>query len=55
VTVQNNVDPKNARELLTALSEAFAPFQVQGIGLDLWWYRGGPWEKVRRFPFASDQ
>jgi 2'-5' RNA ligase len=55
VTVQNNVEPKNARELLTTLSETFAPFQAQGIGLDLWWYRGGPWEKVREFPFAGSE
>jgi 2'-5' RNA ligase len=55
VTVQNNADPKNARELLTILTGAFVPFQIQGIGLDLWWYRGGPWEKVRRFLFANDQ
>jgi 2'-5' RNA ligase len=53
VTIQNNVDPKNARELLTTLSETFVPFQAEGIGLDLWWYRGGPWEQVRRFPFAA--
>ncbi|MET0527292.1 MAG: 2'-5' RNA ligase family protein [Microvirga sp.] len=55
VTVQNNVEPPTARALLAALSEAFVPFEVQGIGLDLWWYRGGPWEKVRRFLFANDQ
>jgi hypothetical protein len=52
VTVQNNVEPQRARALLTELSSAFAPFQVTGIGLDLWWYRGGPWEKVRQFHFA---
>ncbi|PVE26000.1 phosphoesterase HXTX [Microvirga sp. KLBC 81] len=53
VTVQNNVDPQKARALLMKLSEPFVLFQVQGIGLDLWWYRGGPWEKVRRFHFAE--
>lgn len=52
VTVQNNVEPQKARALLTELSSAFAPFQATGIGLDLWWYRGGPWEKVRRFHFS---
>jgi hypothetical protein len=50
--VQNNVEPQKARALLTELSSAFAPFQATGIGLDLWWYRGGPWEKVRRFHFS---
>jgi 2'-5' RNA ligase len=53
VTVQNNVDPQKARALLMELSASFEPFQVRAIGLDLWWYRGGPWEKVRRFSFAE--
>lgn len=52
VTVQNKVDPTQARALLEELSDGFMPFQVEAIGMDLWWYRGGPWEKVRSFPFA---
>ncbi|MBM1173175.1 2'-5' RNA ligase family protein [Microvirga arabica] len=52
VTVQNKVDPTQARALLEDLSEGFQPFQVTGMALDLWWYRGGPWEKVHSFPFA---
>ncbi len=51
VTVQNNVDPKEARALLGELSENFVPFRAEGIGLDLWWYRGGPWEKALAFTF----
>jgi len=51
VTVQNNVDPQTARALLQELSETFKSFQATAIGLDLWWYRGGPWEQVRRFSF----
>jgi hypothetical protein len=52
VTVQNKVDPTQARALLEDLSDSFQPFQAEAVGLDLWWYRGGPWEKVRSFPFA---
>ncbi|MBD2747736.1 2'-5' RNA ligase family protein [Microvirga sp. BT688] len=52
VTVQNKVDPTQARALLEDLADGFQPFEVIGMGLDLWWYRGGPWEKVRSFPFA---
>jgi 2'-5' RNA ligase len=55
VTVQNNVDPKDARELQTALSEVFVPFQAHSIGLDLWWYRGGPWGSVTTFKFQLDK
>ena len=52
VTVQNKVDPTQARALLEDLSDGFTPFQVEAIGMELWWYRGGPWEKVRSYPFA---
>ena len=51
VTVQNKVDPAAARALLDELGDGFTPFQVEAVGLELWWYRGGPWEKVRAFPF----
>jgi 2'-5' RNA ligase len=53
MTVQNKVDTTQARALLEDLRESFEPFQVTGVALDLWWYRGGPWEKVRSFRFAS--
>jgi 2'-5' RNA ligase len=53
VTVQNKVEPEEARALLLELTDSFEPFIATGMGLDLWWYRGGPWEKARRFPFAS--
>lgn len=53
VTVQNKVDPTQARALLEDLSEGFQPFQVVATGLDLWWYRGGPWEKAKSFDFVS--
>ncbi|MCG7393669.1 2'-5' RNA ligase family protein [Microvirga sp. ACRRW] len=53
VTVQNNVEPHKARALLTELSETFLPFQAHAQGVDLWWYRGGPWEAVKRFSFRG--
>lgn len=53
VTVQNNVDPRAARSLLLELSESFVPFTATATGLELWWYRGGPWDLVRRFPIAA--
>jgi 2'-5' RNA ligase len=53
VTVQNKVDPTQARALFEDLTESFQPFQVKAVGLDLWWYRGGPWEKVQTFSFAA--
>jgi 2'-5' RNA ligase len=52
VTVQNKVDPAQARALLEELGNGFTPFEVEAIGLELWWYRGGPWERVRPFQFS---
>jgi 2'-5' RNA ligase len=54
VTVQNKVEPQKARELLTQLTDAFEPFAATGTGMDLWRYRGGPWEEVRRFHFPKE-
>ncbi len=53
VTVQNKVDPQDAKALLMELGAAFAPFRATALGLDLWWYRGGPWERAGSFPFAA--
>jgi hypothetical protein len=52
VTIQNKVDPTQARALMKELSDNFQPFQAEAVGLELWWYRGGPWEKVRHFQFS---
>jgi 2'-5' RNA ligase len=53
ITVQNKVDPAVARALLTELEAGFQPFAVQGTGLALWAYRGGPWERRQVFPFGA--
>ncbi|GAB3326543.1 2'-5' RNA ligase family protein [Hymenobacter humi] len=52
ITVQNKVDPAEARQLLADLQADFAPFGAVGTGLHLWAYRNGPWESVAEFPFA---
>ncbi len=53
ITVQNKVEPAVARQLLADLEADFQPFEVQGTGLALWAYRGGPWEARRAFPFGT--
>lgn len=55
ITVQNKVEPAVARQLLAELEADFQPFDVQGTGLALWAYRGGPWEARRTFPFGSGE
>ncbi len=52
VTVQNKADPAEARRLLDDLRASFTPFAMTGVGLLLWRYLGGPWDKAGFFPFA---
>jgi 2'-5' RNA ligase len=53
VTVQNKVAPAVARALHERLAAEFTPFEALGTGLQLWAYRGGPWEWVATFPFGG--
>ena len=52
VTVQNKVDPSEARALHARLSAVFEPGRVPARGLGLWRYLGGPWEPVAEYPFG---
>ncbi len=52
VTIQNKVQPADARALLTKLSAGFSPRPLVVTGLASWWYRGGPWEPLSRHMFA---
>jgi len=52
VTVQNKVAAAAARTLYTRLEAEFVPFAVEGVGLSLWRYKGGPWEPLGDFHFA---
>ncbi|RTQ48855.1 2'-5' RNA ligase family protein [Hymenobacter gummosus] len=54
VTVQNKVKPEQARQLLAELQADFEPFEATGTGLQLWAYRGGPWELLRTFAFGEN-
>ena len=51
ITVQNKVEPAEARELLEDLQLQFEPFSVVAEGLLLWRYLGGPWALIDRFQF----
>ncbi|MGH3147952.1 MAG: 2'-5' RNA ligase family protein [Rubrobacter sp.] len=53
VTVQNKVSPERARVLREQLLATFSPFEVEGVGLSLWRYLGGPWEPVETYPFGT--
>lgn len=53
VTVQNKVDPAAARRTFAHLAADWVPFAGRGEGLDLWYYRGGPWEPADGFDFGA--
>ncbi len=53
VTVQNKVEPVQARTLLEALQHAFEPFEATCEGLLVWRYLGGPWAPAARIPFTG--
>ena len=53
VTVQNKVDPRQARRLQAQMRATFAPRPLAIRGLASWRYLGGPWEKVRSYTFRG--
>ncbi len=53
VTVQNKVEPKDARRLLDQLSAEFEPQAIAISGLALWHYVGGPWSPVGAWRFGQ--
>ncbi len=53
ITVQNKVEPKEAKALLAELEAGFQPRPLQIAGLASWWYRGGPWEPLGEHRFRG--
>ena len=53
VTVQNKVPPAEAAALAAQLTAGFTRETVRATGVELWWYRGGPWEHVATEPFTG--
>lgn len=53
VTVQNKVRPEQARALHAELARDFVSWRVGATGFGLWYYVGGPWERVSDFPFGG--
>ena len=51
VTIQNKVEPKEARALQQRLGAGFVPRPLAIRGLAAWRYRGGPWQAIREWPF----
>ena len=53
ITIQNKVEPREARRLQAELRAAFEPRRLAIRGLALWRYLGGPWEPVRTYVFRG--
>lgn len=57
ITIQNKVTKHEARELQASLHPVVAPWVAKGWfsfpALELWHYRGGPWERVKTCAFRG--
>jgi hypothetical protein len=53
VTIQNKVEPKEARRLQQQLRATFQPRPLEIKGLASWRYLGGPWEPVKSYTFRG--
>lgn len=53
VTIQNKVSPGEARRTKELLARTFAPFEARAEGIQLWHYRGGPWEGAGAIAFTG--
>ena len=53
ITIQNKVEPKEARALQQRLRATLQPRPLEIRALAAWRYLGGPWEKIRDWPFRG--
>lgn len=53
VTIQNKVEPRDARRLQQQLRGGFEGRPLTLKGLATWRYVDGPWEPIRTFPFRG--
>jgi 2'-5' RNA ligase len=53
ITVQNKVDPHEARATVERLRASFTPQRIAAVGVGLWRYAGGPWEPLARYPLRT--
>jgi hypothetical protein len=53
ITVQNKVEAKEARALQQRLRATLQPRPLEIRALAAWRYLGGPWEKMRDWPFRG--
>ena len=54
VTIQNKVEPREAKALQRQLRATFEPRPLAIRGLASWRYLGGPWEAIRSHAFRAE-
>ncbi|RZA00650.1 MAG: 2'-5' RNA ligase family protein [Sphingobacteriaceae bacterium] len=55
ITIQNKVTAYKAKQTLELLQQDFKPFNIEGVGIGSWLYKGGPWEKQEEYLFISSK
>jgi hypothetical protein len=53
ITIQNKVEPREARRLQAELTATFQPRPLSIKGIATWRYRDGPWEPLRTYAFRG--
>ena len=53
ITIQNKVEPREARRLQAQLRAGFTPRPLAIRGLASWRYLGGPWERAKAHTFRG--
>ena len=53
VTIQNKVEPREAKQLQAQLRASFDPRPLAIKGLASWRYLGGPWEPIKQHIFRG--
>jgi hypothetical protein len=53
VTIQNKVEPREARRLQAQLRATILPRPLNIRGLASWRYLGGPWQSVKTYTFRG--
>jgi hypothetical protein len=53
ITIQNKVEPRDARRLQAELRASFQPRPLELRGLASWRYLNGPWEAIRTHNFRG--
>ena len=53
ITIQNKVEPREAKNLQSELRASFEPRPLKIRGLASWRYLGGPWQLIRDHVFRG--